>query len=77
MSSPSCEQGMSCTKVINVLESLLQEIIPCDLRLTWLPGHPLKVKHSCAARSHAVDDGSGAESGSAAVPADEKGVFFQ
>ncbi|KAF4801997.1 Ovocalyxin-32 [Turdus rufiventris] len=54
-----------------------QEIIPCDLRLTWLPGHPLRVKHSCAARSHAVEDGSGAESGSAAGPADEKGVFFQ
>uniref|UniRef100_A0A8C3V512 Retinoic acid receptor responder 1 n=1 Tax=Catharus ustulatus TaxID=91951 RepID=A0A8C3V512_CATUS len=24
-----------------------QEIIPCELRLTWLPGRPLKVKHSC------------------------------
>lgn len=53
-----------------------QEIIPCELRLTWLPGHPLKVKHSCAARGHGGDDGSGAESGSAAGPAGEKGAFF-
>ncbi|NXR65491.1 OCX32 protein, partial [Rhadina sibilatrix] len=54
-----------------------QEIISCHMRLTWLPGHPLKVKHFCASQSHGgVEEGSGAESGSAAGPAAEKGANF-
>ncbi|NXP42187.1 OCX32 protein, partial [Leiothrix lutea] len=53
-----------------------QEIVSCHMRLTWLPGRPLKVKHFCAAESHGADEGSGAESGSAAAPAAEKGANF-
>ncbi|NXA78211.1 OCX32 protein, partial [Thryothorus ludovicianus] len=50
-----------------------QEIISCHMRLAWLPGRPLKVKHFCAAPG--VDEGSGAESGSAAGPSG-KGANF-
>ncbi|XP_015493132.1 ovocalyxin-32-like [Parus major] len=53
-----------------------QEIISCHMRLTWLPGHPLKVKHFCDSKSHGLDEGSGAESGSAAGPLAEKGPKF-
>ncbi|NWT20588.1 OCX32 protein, partial [Vireo altiloquus] len=53
-----------------------QEIISCHMRLTWLPGHPLKVKHFCASQSHGTDEGSGAESGSAAGAPAEKGASF-
>ncbi|NXD31149.1 OCX32 protein, partial [Spelaeornis formosus] len=51
-----------------------QEIISCHMRLTWRPGHPLKVKHLCAASDHGVDEGSGAEPGSAAGPSAGKGA---
>ncbi|XP_066181756.1 ovocalyxin-32-like [Sylvia atricapilla] len=53
-----------------------QEMISCHMRLMWLPGHPLKVKHFCASKSHGEDEGSGAESGSAAAPSAEKGANF-
>lgn len=53
-----------------------QEIISCHMRLTWLPGYPLKVKHFCAPESHGLDEGSGAESGSAAAASAEKGASF-
>ncbi|NXY10377.1 OCX32 protein, partial [Pteruthius melanotis] len=53
-----------------------QEIISCHLRLTWLPGLPMKVKHFCASQSHGKDEGSGAESGSAAGPSAEKAADF-
>ncbi|NXH86865.1 OCX32 protein, partial [Edolisoma coerulescens] len=53
-----------------------QEIISCHMRLTWLPGHPLKVKHFCAPESHGLDEASGAESGSAAGASAEKGANF-
>ncbi|NXE40666.1 OCX32 protein, partial [Ptilorrhoa leucosticta] len=53
-----------------------QEIISCHMRLTWLPGHPLKVKHLCASESHGMDEASGAESGSAAGASAENGAHF-
>ncbi|NXK35059.1 OCX32 protein, partial [Piprites chloris] len=43
-----------------------QEMISCHMRLTWLPGHPLKVKHFCAPKQHRLEEGSGLGSGSAA-----------
>ncbi|XP_010078954.1 PREDICTED: retinoic acid receptor responder protein 1, partial [Pterocles gutturalis] len=43
-----------------------QEIISCHMRLTWLPGHPMKVKYFCASETQEVEDGSGMEPGSAA-----------
>ncbi|NXF02863.1 OCX32 protein, partial [Smithornis capensis] len=53
-----------------------QEIIPCHMRLTWLPARPLKVKHFCTSHNHRLEDGSGVESGSAAGFSDEKGANF-
>ncbi|RLV94198.1 hypothetical protein DV515_00013183, partial [Chloebia gouldiae] len=53
-----------------------QEIISCHMRLTWLPGRPLKVKHFCASEGHGAQEGSGAESGSAAAPSAEEGASF-
>ncbi|XP_056214010.1 ovocalyxin-32-like [Falco biarmicus] len=53
-----------------------QEIISCHMRLTWLPGHPLKVKYFCASENQKVEDGSGVESGSAAGILHEGGANF-
>ncbi|KAM9007281.1 ovocalyxin-32-like [Ara ararauna] len=53
-----------------------QDIISCHMRLTWLPGHPLKVKYFCASENHGLEDGSGMESGSAAGVLHEKGPNF-
>ncbi|NXA11783.1 OCX32 protein, partial [Sapayoa aenigma] len=53
-----------------------QEIIPCHMRLTWLPAHPLKVKHFCASPLHGLEEGSGGESGSAAGLPEERGASF-
>uniref|UniRef100_A0A8C4XJ06 Retinoic acid receptor responder 1 n=1 Tax=Falco tinnunculus TaxID=100819 RepID=A0A8C4XJ06_FALTI len=52
------------------------EIISCHMRLTWLPGHPLKVKYFCASENQKVEDGSGVESGSAAGILHERGANF-
>ncbi|NXP82706.1 OCX32 protein, partial [Ramphastos sulfuratus] len=43
-----------------------QEMISCHMRLTWLPGRPLKVKYFCASENQRLDEGSGVGSGSAA-----------
>ncbi|NXG77894.1 OCX32 protein, partial [Baryphthengus martii] len=53
-----------------------QEIISCHMRLTWLPSHPLKVKHFCASANQGPEDGSGVESGSAAGISRERGANF-
>ncbi|XP_008938516.1 PREDICTED: retinoic acid receptor responder protein 1, partial [Merops nubicus] len=53
-----------------------QEIISCHMRLTWLPGHPLKVKYFCALENQGLEDGSGAESGSAAGILHGRGANF-
>ncbi|KFP74605.1 Ovocalyxin-32, partial [Apaloderma vittatum] len=53
-----------------------QEIISCHMRLTWLPGHPLKVKYFCTSENQGPDDGSGMESGSAAGILQERGATF-
>uniref|UniRef100_A0A8C0F0N7 Retinoic acid receptor responder 1 n=1 Tax=Bubo bubo TaxID=30461 RepID=A0A8C0F0N7_BUBBB len=53
-----------------------QEIISCHMRLTWLPGHPLKVKYFCASENQGLEDGSGMESGSAAGILHGKGANF-
>ncbi|NXJ63396.1 OCX32 protein, partial [Rostratula benghalensis] len=53
-----------------------QEIISCHMRLTWLPGHPLKVKYFCASDDQGLKDGSGMESGSAAEILPERGANF-
>ncbi|KAM9274594.1 ovocalyxin-32-like [Cariama cristata] len=53
-----------------------QEIIPCHMRLTWLPGHPMKVKYFCASENQGLEDGSGMESGSAAGILHERGANF-
>ncbi|XP_075572798.1 ovocalyxin-32 [Pelecanus crispus] len=53
-----------------------QEIISCHMRLTWLPGHPLKVKYFCASDNQGLEDGSAMESGSAAGILHEKGANF-
>ncbi|XP_009574150.1 PREDICTED: retinoic acid receptor responder protein 1 [Fulmarus glacialis] len=53
-----------------------QEIISCHMRLTWLPGHPLKVKYFCASENQGLEDGSGMESGSAAGILHERGANF-
>ncbi|XP_042649837.1 ovocalyxin-32 [Tyto alba] len=53
-----------------------QEIISCHMRLTWLPGHPLKVKYFCASENQGLEDGSGVESGSAAGILQERGANF-
>ncbi|KAM6063468.1 ovocalyxin-32-like isoform 1-T3 [Theristicus caerulescens] len=53
-----------------------QEIISCHMRLTWLPGHPLKVKYFCASENHRLEDGSGMESGSASGILHERGANF-
>ncbi|KAM7106773.1 ovocalyxin-32-like [Ciconia boyciana] len=53
-----------------------QEIISCHMRLTWLPGHPLKVKYFCASENQGLEDGSGMESGSAAGILYERGANF-
>ncbi|KAM6326498.1 ovocalyxin-32-like [Podargus strigoides] len=53
-----------------------QEIISCHMRLTWLPGHPLKVKYFCASENQGLEDGSGMESGSAAGISHERGANF-
>ncbi|KAK4820107.1 hypothetical protein QYF61_019164 [Mycteria americana] len=53
-----------------------QEIISCHMRLTWLPGHPLKVKYFCASENQGLEDGSGVESGSAAGILYERGANF-
>ncbi|KFQ13096.1 Ovocalyxin-32, partial [Leptosomus discolor] len=53
-----------------------QEIISCHMRLTWLPGHPLKVKYFCASENQGLEDGSGVESGSAAGILPERGANF-
>ncbi|NWI92574.1 OCX32 protein, partial [Pitta sordida] len=55
-------------------ETPTQEIIPCHLRLTWLPPHPLRVKHFCASPAQRLEEGSGGESGSAAGLAEESGA---
>lgn len=59
-----------------ILKSVLQEIISCHMRLTWLPGHPLKVKYFCASENQGLEDGSGMESGSAAGILHERGANF-
>ncbi|KAK2538526.1 ovocalyxin-32 [Columba guinea] len=53
-----------------------QEIVSCHMRLTWLPGHPLKVKYFCSSENQRLEDGSGMESGSAAGILDERGANF-
>ncbi|NXW60785.1 OCX32 protein, partial [Eurystomus gularis] len=53
-----------------------QEIISCHMHLTWLPSHPPKVKYSCAPENQGLEDGSGAESGSAAGILYERGANF-
>ncbi|XP_076197575.1 ovocalyxin-32-like [Aptenodytes patagonicus] len=53
-----------------------QEIISCQMRLTWLPGHPLKVKYFCASENQGLEYGSGMESGSAAGILYERGANF-
>uniref|UniRef100_A0A663MDQ1 Retinoic acid receptor responder 1 n=1 Tax=Athene cunicularia TaxID=194338 RepID=A0A663MDQ1_ATHCN len=53
-----------------------QEIISCHMRLTWLPGHPLKVKYFCASENQGLEDGSGMESGSAAGILHGRGANF-
>ncbi|XP_009332266.1 PREDICTED: retinoic acid receptor responder protein 1 [Pygoscelis adeliae] len=53
-----------------------QEIISCHMRLTWLPGHPLKVKYFCASENQGLEYGSGMESGSAAGILHERGAKF-
>ncbi|NWW49470.1 OCX32 protein, partial [Pedionomus torquatus] len=53
-----------------------QEIISCHMRLTWLPGHPLKVKYFCDSEDQDLKDGSGMESGSAAAILPESGENF-
>ncbi|NXH17851.1 OCX32 protein, partial [Bucco capensis] len=53
-----------------------QEIIPCHLRLTWHPAHPLKVKYFCASEKQGLEDGSGGESGSAESNSQERGANF-
>ncbi|KFR15005.1 Ovocalyxin-32, partial [Opisthocomus hoazin] len=57
-------------------ETPTQEIISCHMRLTWLSGHPLKVKHFCASENQGLEDGSGMESGSAAGILHERGANF-
>ncbi|KAJ7422512.1 Ovocalyxin-32 [Pitangus sulphuratus] len=51
-----------------------QEMISCHMRLTWLPGHPLREKHFCASQNHRLDEGSGLGSGSAAGLSEERGA---
>ncbi|KAK2531038.1 ovocalyxin-32 [Columba livia] len=53
-----------------------QEIVSCHMRLTWLPGHALKVKYFCSSENQRLEDGSGMESGSAAGILDERGANF-
>ncbi|XP_074767707.1 retinoic acid receptor responder protein 1 [Athene noctua] len=53
-----------------------QEIISCHMRLTWLPGHPLKVKYFCASENQGLEDGSGMEPGSAAGILHGRGANF-
>ncbi|XP_027586294.1 ovocalyxin-32-like [Pipra filicauda] len=53
-----------------------QEMISCHMRLTWLPGRPLKVKHFCASETHGLKEGSGLGSGSAAGLSEERGDNF-
>ncbi|XP_065701037.1 ovocalyxin-32 [Patagioenas fasciata] len=53
-----------------------QEIVSCHMRLTWLPGHRLKVKYFCSSENQRLEDGSGMESGSAAGILDERGANF-
>ncbi|NXV04810.1 OCX32 protein, partial [Cettia cetti] len=62
-----------------------QEMLSCHMRLTWLPGQPLGVKHFCASASLAEHqgpegsegpEGSAAEAGSAAAPPAERGARF-
>ncbi|KFP72174.1 Ovocalyxin-32, partial [Acanthisitta chloris] len=53
-----------------------QEMISCHMRLTWRPGHPLKVKHFCASEHQGLEEASGMESGSAAGVPDERGANF-
>ncbi|NWU91601.1 OCX32 protein, partial [Upupa epops] len=53
-----------------------QEIISCHMRLTWLPAHPVKVKYFCTPQNQGLEEGSGAESGSAAGILHEKGANF-
>ncbi|KAM6127653.1 ovocalyxin-32-like [Phoenicopterus ruber ruber] len=53
-----------------------QEIISCHMRLTWLPGHPLKVKYFCAPDNQGPEEASGMESGSAAGILHERGANF-
>ncbi|XP_068025565.1 ovocalyxin-32-like [Melanerpes formicivorus] len=40
-----------------------QEMISCHMRLTWLPAHPLRVKHFCASENQGLEDGSGSAAG--------------
>nr|XP_013812927.1 PREDICTED: ovocalyxin-32-like [Apteryx mantelli mantelli] len=47
-------------------ETPTQEMIPCHMRVIWLPGHPLKVKYFCAPENQLSEEASGMESGSAA-----------
>ncbi|KAJ7420343.1 Ovocalyxin-32 [Willisornis vidua] len=55
-----------------------QEMLSCHLRLTWLPGRPLKVKHFCGSGSRGPEDGSGMGSGSGAAArlAEERAANF-
>ncbi|XP_064009005.1 retinoic acid receptor responder protein 1 [Pogoniulus pusillus] len=53
-----------------------QEMISCHMRLTWLPGRPLKVKYSCASEKQGLDEGTGVESGSAAGVLQDRAVNF-
>ncbi|NXK89707.1 OCX32 protein, partial [Formicarius rufipectus] len=53
-----------------------QEIVSCHMRLTWLPGRPLRVKHFCAPDNRGPELGSGLGSGSAAGLSEERGANF-
>ncbi|NXO01787.1 OCX32 protein, partial [Rhinopomastus cyanomelas] len=53
-----------------------QEIISCHMRLLWLPSHPVKVKYFCTPQNQELEEGSGAESGSAAGILQERGANF-
>ncbi|KFO85653.1 Ovocalyxin-32, partial [Buceros rhinoceros silvestris] len=53
-----------------------QEVFPCHMRLTWRLHRSPKVKYFCASENQGLEDGSGAESGSAAGILQERGANF-
>ncbi|XP_064008705.1 ovocalyxin-32-like [Pogoniulus pusillus] len=62
--------------IVLLREIPTQETISCNMRLTWLPDRPLKVKYSCASEKQGLDEGTGVESGSAAAILQDRAVNF-